>query len=251
VRHALAVVAHPDDESFGLGAVLSGLAEAGTQVDLVCFSRGEASTVGADEDLASVRSAELVEAAAALGVAHAWLADLPDGHLAEHVEEMTAEVLARAGGVELLVVLEPGGVTGHPDHRAATAAAFAAADRLGVSCLGWGVSTTVAQTLAEELGAPLRGIDGPGVECWRVDRTRQRAAIACHRSQDPGNPLLARRLCLQADIEYVQWRRPLATRGGEPGVGGRRAGFASRGGRRPIGSSDSVLVSQRESGLER
>ena len=42
---ALAVIAHPDDESFGLGAVISQLAAAGTRVHVLCYSRGEASTL--------------------------------------------------------------------------------------------------------------------------------------------------------------------------------------------------------------
>jgi LmbE family N-acetylglucosaminyl deacetylase len=42
---ALAVIAHPDDESFGLGAVLAAFG-AGTQVRVLCFTRGEASTLG-------------------------------------------------------------------------------------------------------------------------------------------------------------------------------------------------------------
>ena len=44
VRSALAVIAHPDDESFGLGGVLARLAADGTRVRVLCFTRGEAST---------------------------------------------------------------------------------------------------------------------------------------------------------------------------------------------------------------
>jgi len=36
----LAVVAHPDDESFGLGAVLASFAETGARVSVLCFTRG-------------------------------------------------------------------------------------------------------------------------------------------------------------------------------------------------------------------
>jgi LmbE family N-acetylglucosaminyl deacetylase len=36
----LAVVAHPDDESFGLGAVLSAFIDSGTRVSVLCFTRG-------------------------------------------------------------------------------------------------------------------------------------------------------------------------------------------------------------------
>ena len=60
---ALAVFAHPDDETFGLGAVLSAFVDAGTAVEGLCFTRGEASTVGPADDLGDIRAAELDEAA--------------------------------------------------------------------------------------------------------------------------------------------------------------------------------------------
>ncbi|HLI74718.1 MAG TPA: PIG-L family deacetylase, partial [Acidimicrobiales bacterium] len=44
---ALAVVAHPDDESFGLGAVLAALVRSGGDVRVLSFTHGEASTLGA------------------------------------------------------------------------------------------------------------------------------------------------------------------------------------------------------------
>ena len=37
---ALAVIAHPDDESFGLGAVLAALVEAGVGVPVLCLTHG-------------------------------------------------------------------------------------------------------------------------------------------------------------------------------------------------------------------
>lgn len=42
---ALAVIAHPDDESFGLGAVIDQLTAAGTAVHILCYSHGGASTL--------------------------------------------------------------------------------------------------------------------------------------------------------------------------------------------------------------
>ena len=37
---ALVVVAHPDDESFGLGAVIDRLTAAGTAVHALCYTHG-------------------------------------------------------------------------------------------------------------------------------------------------------------------------------------------------------------------
>nr|WP_297425588.1 PIG-L family deacetylase [uncultured Actinotalea sp.] len=85
-RSALAVVAHPDDESFALGAVISELVGAGTTVSVLCLTRGEASTLGAVEDLSTVRTLELARAAEALGVT---------GH-ADHARATEAALAAAA-----------------------------------------------------------------------------------------------------------------------------------------------------------
>lgn len=76
---AVAVVAHPDDESFGLGAVLGALVDAGTAVELVCFTHGEASTLGADTGLGPRRDAELRAAAAELGSSPSPSSTTPTG----------------------------------------------------------------------------------------------------------------------------------------------------------------------------
>ena len=48
VASVLAVCAHLDDESFGLGAVLSAFADRGVRTSVLCLTHGEASTLGAD-----------------------------------------------------------------------------------------------------------------------------------------------------------------------------------------------------------
>ena len=64
----LAVVAHPDDESFGLGALLSEASGAGSRAGVLCLTHGEASTLhGRDGDLRTIREGELRAAAARLG----------------------------------------------------------------------------------------------------------------------------------------------------------------------------------------
>src|SRR5512140_3835772 len=69
----LAVLAHPDDESFGMGGTLALYASQGADVYLVCATRGEVGTV--DEEYlqgyastAELREAELRCAASHLGL---------------------------------------------------------------------------------------------------------------------------------------------------------------------------------------
>jgi N-acetylglucosamine malate deacetylase 2 len=123
-RRVLAVVAHPDDESFGLGGLLDTVHDAGTESTVLCFTHGEASTLrGVPSDLHEVRAAELRAAALLLGVAHVDLRDHPDGHLAAVATEVLASevaAVAEAGRVDGILVFDTGGVTGHPDHTAAT-----------------------------------------------------------------------------------------------------------------------------------
>jgi LmbE family N-acetylglucosaminyl deacetylase len=209
-RRAVAIVAHPDDESFGLGAVLSALVDAGTSIGVVCLTHGEASTLGAGVDLGARRDAELCAAAAVLGVDEVALFDHADGHVSDvGVETLVGLVDRHMSGADLLVAFEPGGVTGHADHQVATAVARRIAVERGVSLLEWGVSQDVAAALRDELGAPFVALDDdPGAEVLdvAVDRERQLAAIACHASQATDNPVLVRRLALQGPVERVRWR---------------------------------------------
>lgn len=213
-RAALAVCAHPDDETFGLGAVLAALVDAGTDVEALCFTRGEASTLGAageGADLGAIRSTELDDAARVLGLRSHRLLGYADGGLADvPVAELAAHVVgaAQRQRSEVLVVFDEGGVTGHPDHEQATRAALAAADHLGIGVLAWAVREPVAAALNTELGAGFRGRCAVEVDLTvAVDRDRQRCAIACHRSQSTDNPVLRRRLELTGGTEPLRWLR--------------------------------------------
>ncbi len=206
VRSALAVVAHPDDESFGLGGVLGWLAGVGVETRVLCLSHGEASTLGHAEDLAATRSAELACAAGALGVSNVRLLDLPDGCLADVAgEDLDSAVEANLGPTDLVVVFEPGGVTGHPDHRAATAAAERVARQRGLPVIEWGVAGEVAEALNAEFGTAFTAIAGTDIV---VDRSVQWRAIECHGTQLAGNAVVVRRLALQGERDRVRGVRP-------------------------------------------
>ena len=215
-RSVVAVVAHPDDESFGLGAVLATFIEAGTSVAALCFTHGEASTLhGVAGDLAHVRVEELHAAAQALGVNPVRLLDFPDGALASvDVDELSAHVveLAEQVGADGLLAFDSDGVTGHPDHVRATAAAVAAGQRLGLGVLGWTIPRTVATCLNAACGAAFTGHDPDGIDLVvPVERTVQRAAIACHPSQALPGSLLWRRLDLLGGHEHLRWLRRTPT----------------------------------------
>ena len=215
-RRVLVVVAHPDDESFGLGAVIDSFVRGGAQVRVHCLTRGEASSLGVGgSDLASVRADELAGAAAELGVAETTLSDWPDGRLAAvpvGLLEGELSVVVDDLGPDGVLVFDASGITGHPDHVAASASALRVAEARGLPALAWTISHDVATELAAAYGVGFSGHELN--ECdvlLTVDRTRQRRAIAAHASQAVPSSALWRRLELQGDTELLRLIHP--TRG--------------------------------------
>lgn len=210
---ALAVVAHPDDESFGLGAVIADLIARGGDVRVLCLTQGEASTLGATDDLAAIRLRELTAAAERLGVSDVVLHNFSDGCLGAVAADVVDQVVeGNTRDAVTLLAFESGGVTGHPDHRAASDSAFRIADRHRLAVLEWGIAPEVATRLNTEFATKFVALDGEGTLDVAVDRSVQVAAIACHRSQAVDNPILARRLELQGSVERI--RLCPASRGG-------------------------------------
>jgi len=209
----LAVVAHPDDETFGLGAVVERLTASGAEVHLLCYTRGEASTLNeTGSRLRRARADELRRASSALGVATVTLLGYPDGRLASTPPgELAAHVTRladrhRPGG---LLVFDDTGITGHPDHQAATAAALRAGGAAGLPVLAWTLSASIASRLQRETGHAFTGQPPDRLDlCVRVDRTRQRRAALMHASQISPAAVLWRRLQLQGDCEHLRWLQP-------------------------------------------
>jgi mycothiol S-conjugate amidase len=160
----LAVLAHPDDESYGMGGTLAYYAWCGAAVHLVCATGGELGDVAAEflQGYASVaerRRAELDAAARVLGLRSVTMLGYRDSGMAgteankhpqalaaQPVEAVTARVVAEIRRLrpQVVVTFDPIGGYRHPDHIAihqATVAAFHAA--------GDG-------TLYPEAGAPYR-----------------------------------------------------------------------------------------------
>ena len=209
VRSVLVVCAHPDDESFGLGAALGELTDQGSEVAVLCFTHGEASTLGLGAGvLREIRAGELSAAAAVLGIGRVELLDHPDGSLAEvPLATLVAEIarLVAEQGAELLLVFDEAGITGHPDHRRATEAALAID---GVPVLAWALPERVTRALNSEFGTAFVGRADQELDLSiEVDRGRQCQAIACHASQAFDNHVLWRRLELQGEKEAFRWLR--------------------------------------------
>ena len=121
----LSVWAHPDDEAFLAAGTLADAARRGCRVVSVYATRGEQGWLGAPDrkplDFGQLRTSELADALAVLGVDERRCLDLPDGELAEvPFAVAVARLLAILDEFEPAVVVTFGqdGFTGHPDHMA-------------------------------------------------------------------------------------------------------------------------------------
>lgn len=206
----LAVVAHPDDESFGLGAILDAFSTNASSVSVLCLTHGEASTLhDVPGDLAAVRDAEFAAAARILGVTRAILRDFADGALDQVCRsQLAGEVIdaAQATHADGLLVFDLSGVTGHPDHTSASTAAVFAATVLNLPVLGWTVPIAVADALNREFATTFAGHAPQAIDISvPVNRTRQIAASSAHVSQAIPSSVLWRRLELLGDHEHLRW----------------------------------------------
>ena len=211
-RRVLAVCAHPDDESFGLGAILARFQQDGAKTSVLCFTHGEASTLhAAAGDLAIVRQAELEAAAGVLGIERTELLAYPDGALEQTpLDDLAAHVARSAASIaaDLLLVFDEGGITGHPDHQRATEAAEAFARAAGLPVLAWALPRAVAEALNAEFGSTFVGRDMGELDiAITVNRSLQVQAINCHVSQAGDNPVLWRRLAMLDSGEWLRYLR--------------------------------------------
>jgi LmbE family N-acetylglucosaminyl deacetylase len=141
----MAVLAHPDDESLGVGGTLAKYASEGVEVFLLTATRGESGRFrghrpGDDRHpgaaaLAEIREQELRTAASVLGVREVSVLDYHDQKLDRaDPRAAIAQVVAQLRRVrpDVVVTFGPDGAYGHPDHIAisqfTTAAIVAAAD---------------------------------------------------------------------------------------------------------------------------
>ena len=147
----LAVLAHPDDESFGLGGTLALYANKGYDTYLICATRGEVGTVDEEHltgftDIAELRTDELRRAATHLGLKNVFFLGYrdsgmpgmednkhPDAQINHPVDEVARHVVKyiRELKPDIVLTFDPIGGYKHPDHihiHKATVLAFDKAD---------------------------------------------------------------------------------------------------------------------------
>ena len=149
----LAVLAHPDDETFGTGGSLAHYAKQGVEVHLVCATRGEVGEVDSElmgefKSIGELRENELRCAAGYLGLAgvhflgyrDSGMAGSPDNHhpqalAAADIDKVLADVVhyIRLLKPQVVITFDPIGGYMHPDHiaihKATDKAFYAAADQ--------------------------------------------------------------------------------------------------------------------------
>jgi len=214
-RRLMAVFAHPDDESLGVGGTLAKYAAEGVEISLVTATRGDAGRYNGlrggepghpgSEALGRIREAELRAAAAVLGVRDVSVLDYRDGQLdradpREAIGRIVAEI--RRVRPQVVLTFGPDGAYGHPDHIAIsqfTTAAIvaAAADGHVVSKLyyiAWPASTWRAyESAVKALSATVDGVERKATPWpdWAVTTaidtselwTTVWRAVSCHESQ--------------------------------------------------------------------
>lgn len=151
-RVLLAVTAHPDDESFGMGGTLALYASRGVAVHLICATRGEVGEARQEflegyQSVAEMRVAELTCAARMLGLTQVHLLDYRDSGMPNspdntHPQALAAQPVAKVANEiieiirllkpQVVITFDPIGGYHHPDHiaihRATLEAFYAASD---------------------------------------------------------------------------------------------------------------------------
>lgn len=140
-KKLLAIFAHPDDESMGMGGTLAKYSAAGIETHLLCASRGERGWFGEPQhnpglkQLGEIRTQELENASNVLGIKSLAFLDYIDGDVdkANHLEAIDKIVThIRKIQPQVVITFPPDGGYGHPDHIAVgqftSAAVVCAAD---------------------------------------------------------------------------------------------------------------------------
>ena len=215
-KSVLAVIAHPDDGSFGLGAILDAFFTTGARVRVLCLTHGETWTLhAAPGDLATLLGADLASVDDILGTNRANRRVTPDGTLSQACQTKLANevvAVAKTSHPDGMLLFDTAGVTDHLDHVAATAAGLVAAEILNLQVLGWTLPESIAAQLNPGFDAGDAGDVGRLDEDLdlraTLDRARQRLAGQLPRGKALPGSVPRRRLELLADTGCLRWLRP-------------------------------------------
>ncbi len=145
-KKILVVLAHPDDETFGMGGTLAYYGHEGAEIHLVCATRGEVGEVPDEkmngfESIGELRENELCCAADVLQIRQVHFLDYrdsgmqgspenahPDAFINAPIEKVSRELvkLVREIRPDIVLTFDPIGGYMHPDHIAAHDAAVRA-----------------------------------------------------------------------------------------------------------------------------
>ena len=150
-KKMLVVVAHPDDETFGMGGTLALYAHLGVEIHLICATRGEVGEVEAEKlerfsSIGELREHELRCAADVLGLRKVHILGYRDSGMPGSDENKNPcafinvpvndvakkiAVIIREFKPEVVLTFDPIGGYMHPDHIATHKATVAAFDLAG------------------------------------------------------------------------------------------------------------------------
>ncbi len=191
-KRMLAILAHPDDESFAAGGTLAKYAHQGVQVTLLCATRGEAGISGVTpEEAGAIREAELRKAAEHLGI-EVYFLGFQDGELAQTKPETLLKTIADWVDrlqPQVILTFGPDGVSGHPDHVTISHIVTQAYDLYYKNGLLLYIRPSEATALgcgvtSSETDAGLSQVE-IDISDYKLNKIR---AIQSHASQDPGLP---------------------------------------------------------------
>jgi LmbE family N-acetylglucosaminyl deacetylase len=187
-----AILAHPDDESFGCAGALALAHEAGQPTRLLVVTRGEAGIPEGVDDarFGDVREAELICAAQRIGLDEvSVLEGYPDGAVADQpfdalVDDIATWLASRRP--QAVITFGPHGATGHPDHVVVGSATRWAIERLADS----GIAPNAVYVISPIYDPEGNRYDLSAEEqaaSHRIDITsvlgHKLAALECHASQ--------------------------------------------------------------------
>lgn len=150
-KKILAVLAHPDDETFGLGGTIASYHQKGVETYYVCATRGEVGAADEEymrgfKDTAEMRTAELMRAAKILGLKEVFFLGYrdsgmpgseenkhPNAQINHPLDEVAGKVVKYIREIkpDIVITFDPIGGYKHPDHihiHKATVLAFEKSD---------------------------------------------------------------------------------------------------------------------------